>query len=116
MIPRDEPLERHLTDLAAEAAGYMIPGPEGKPVPDDRGLRRYADYRTAPGGLRRGVDWDQEADEEIADLANYLVWGVIQVYDAYLDGDPEATRQYERRMRALVRCVQAWHDLHTEAH
>jgi len=104
--PRHPALERHLTDLAAQAAA----------LPDDRGLRAYADYRTLPGHLRDNADWDQEAAEEIADLANYLVWGCIEVYDRHLAGDPVATAKFERRMRALVRCVQAWHELHTDAH
>lgn len=112
MIPRNEPLERKLTMLACQAAGkFSADGTTG----DDRGLRAFADARTLPGGLR-DVDWDIEAREEIADLANYAVWGVIQVYPGYLAGDPDATRHYERRMRTLVRCVQAWHELHTEAH
>lgn len=112
MIPRNEPLERQLTMLACKAAGYFTPdGLEGY----DHGLRAFADSRTLPGGLR-DVDWDVEAGEEIADLANYLVWGVIQVYPAHLAGDPDASRHYERRMRSLVRCIQLWHELHTEAH
>jgi hypothetical protein len=111
LIPRDLPLERHLTLLAAEAGGHVT-----SDGPTDHGLRRYADQRTWPGGLRHGMDWDTEAYEEIADLANYLVWGVIQVYDKYVAGDPEATRHYERRMRALVKCLDTWTALRTEAH
>jgi hypothetical protein len=103
---RDPLLERHLTDLAARAAG----------LPNDRGLRAFADRRTHPGGVRIGADWDQEAAEEIADCANYLAWGCIETYDGYLAGEPVATARFERRLRALRRQVESWHELFTDAH
>jgi hypothetical protein len=113
---RDPGLERQLTDLAALAAGYRKPGPVGRLVADDHGLRDYADHRTHPGPLRTPRDWDQEAREEMADCANYLVWGLVEDYDGYVAGEPVATARFERRLRALVKQVESWRDLHTEAH
>lgn len=106
MRPRDLPLERHITDLAARAAG----------LPSDRGLRHFADRRAWPGGVRTPRDWDQEAAEEIADCSSYLLWGCIEEYDGYLAGEPVATARFERRLRALRRQVESWHELFTDAH
>lgn len=106
MTERDVALERHLTNLAAVAAG----------LPNDRGLRAFADARCLPGPIRTPRNWDQEAAEELADCANYLVWGLIEDYDAYAAGEPEGTARFERRLRALRRVVEAWADLLTEAH
>ena len=103
---RDLPLERHLTDLAARAAG----------LPNDRGLRAFADARCIPGPIQTPRDWDQEAAEEIADCANYLAWGLIEDHPGYLAGEPVATARFERRLRALRRQVESWHELFTDAH
>lgn len=105
MRPRDRVLERHLDSLAVRAAGRR----------HDGGLSRYAAARAHPGGVRAGLDADREAAEELADAWNYLRWGIEQVWGAYLAGDPDAARVYERRMRALVGVLNVWHDLHTPA-
>lgn len=106
MTARDLPLERHLTELAATAAG----------LPNDRGLRAFADRRAWPGGIRTPRDWDQEAAEEIADCSSYLTWGLVEDHPGYLAGEPVATARFERRMRALMRIVEAWVELFTDAH
>lgn len=106
MRDRDLPLERHITHLAARAAE----------LPNDRGLRKFADHRSHPGGVRTDANWDQEAAEEIADCANYLVWACIEDFPGYLAGEPVATARFERRLRALRRQVESWHELHTDAH
>lgn len=104
---RNPALERYLTDLAAQAAGLT----------DDRGLRAFADHRAHPGGIRPGRDWDIEIAEEIADGAgNYAIWALEEDYVGYMAGEPDATARFERRLRTLVRLMQAWHELHTEAH
>lgn len=100
--PRDHAVERDLIDLAARAAGYS----------DDGGLIAYAEHRAMPGGVRVGVDWDQEAREELADASHYLRWGIQTVYAGFLAGDLEAGEAYERRMRALAGVIRAWHELH----
>lgn len=106
MRERDLALERHLINLAALAAS----------LPDDRGLHRFANARCMPGPVRTPRDWDQEAAEELADCANYLVWGLIEDYDGYVEGEAVSTARFERRLRTLRRVVEAWADLLTEAH
>lgn len=103
--PRDLSLERELTLLAARAAGHE----------SDYGLRKYADARSMPGGVRTGIDWDEEAGAEVGDAANYLVWGIIEVYERVEAGDPVALDLYERRMRTLSALIECWRQLLTEA-
>lgn len=104
---RNLPLEREVTLTAAKAVGLAHASVS---------LRDFADARCMPGPIRLPRDWDQEAAEEIADCANYLVWALTEDYAGYLSGEPEPTARFERRMRALSRLVEAWHDLMTEAH
>lgn len=68
----------------------------------------FADARAAPGGVRENLDAVQEICEELADAANYAVWGIEAVYDRMLAGDSEATAVYERLMRSLSAIVAAW--------
>lgn len=101
--PRDSGLEAHLRDIAVHASG----------LPNDGGLAAFADMRAHPGGVRAHMDPDRECAEELADAWNYLRWGIEQVWDAYLLGDPDAARTYERRMRAMVALLAAWYALHS---
>lgn len=104
--PRDKPLEQRILALASEAGGHQ----------GDHGLWSYANHRAFPGGIRANLDSDQEAREELADCANYLTWGLVRDYEAYEQGQPEATDRFERRLRTLKHVVDAWYDLHTGAH
>jgi hypothetical protein len=101
-VERDPRLERHLVDLAARAAGLN----------GDLGLNAYAESRAWPGPVRDGLDWDDEARQELGDCRSYLCWGVQETYRRVLDGDPDALDPYERRMRALSSLTRTWHDLH----
>jgi hypothetical protein len=103
--PRDVTLERELTQLAALAGGNAT----------DYGLRDYADSRAWPGGVRRDLDCDREALEELADCASYLVWGIVPLLEAVHAGVPDALDKYERRMRALSALIVCWRELLTEA-
>jgi hypothetical protein len=103
--PRDVGLERELTRLAALAGGNAT----------DYGLRDYADSRAWPGGVRRDLDCDREALEELADCASYLVWGIVPLLEAVHAGVPDALDKYERRMRALSALIVCWRELLTEA-
>jgi hypothetical protein len=104
-VDRDPRLERELVDLAARAASLS----------GDHGLSAYAEHRAWPGPVRDGLDWDQEAREELADCRSYLCWGIQEVHARMLAGDPVAADLYERRMRALSAVVKAWHELHRDA-
>lgn len=94
---RDIPLERHLIELAARAAGF----------PDDGGLRNYADARTMPGPIRER-EFKQDTGEEIADLANYCSWEIQKQWPGFLAGEPAACREYARYMDILRLTVMAW--------
>lgn len=96
--PRRKDLERDLVDVASRATGLS----------GDAGLWEFADKRAAPGGVREGLDAVQEIAEELADACNYCVWGIERVYEQMLEGDSEATAQYERLMRCLSSVVAAW--------
>lgn len=96
--PRDPAAERAYTDLAARAIGLT----------GDRGLRAYADWRCAPGGVRVGCDWVAELREEIGDAANYAPWALEELEAAYGAGDPEAAAEYARVLRAFSHVVAAW--------
>lgn len=102
-MDRDLPLERHLLDIAARAAG----------LPGDHGLRAFADTRTPLAPVILPRDFDREAREEIADGANYLTWGVQETYAQVLAGESGACSDYERRMRTLSLLASAWHAIHT---
>ncbi len=103
---RDIAREHRLVNVAAESADLHRIGAE---------LNAYADQRALPGGVRTLADWDDETAQELADARNYLVWGIEQVYEAANAGDEEASRDYERRMRALVAVVRAYYELTTPA-
>jgi len=108
---RNPEIEAHLMDVAARAAGRVTPEGGG----DDLGLGAFAASRVWPGGIRTEVDWDREAREEAADLANYLMFAMQQDFAGYLRGESEASARYERRMRTLKTLVVLWWDLHTVA-
>ncbi len=110
--PRNVARERALTELAAEAAGFLSSTPEGLQVGDDGGLRAFADGRAQPGGVRYdGRDFDREVQEELADAGNYLVWSLVPEYESVVAGESRASSDYARRMRALSAVVEAWHAL-----
>jgi hypothetical protein len=113
--PRARALERHLTALAAQAAGFIDTAPDGSCVGDTLGLDGFADARAWPGGVRCDLDGDREAAEEYADARNYHVWTIERIYQRFLDGEPSAAEVYERHMRALSHLLAAWHALHTPA-
>jgi hypothetical protein len=102
MVPRDLDREAYFMDLAARAAGF----------PHDGGLSRLSDLRAWPEGVRQGMDWDDEARAELADGRSYLLWGMLPFYEGYLQGEPDATIQVERRLRALSHLISAWMALH----
>ena len=110
-VDRDLWHERHLTDMAARAAGFFKTGPLGTPVGDTGGLDDFADARAWSGGVRANIDADRETLEELADARHYLVWGIQQVHDDYLAGDAQAQDTWQRRMRALRAVIEAWHAL-----
>lgn len=109
---RDIPLERHLAELAAEAAGFAVPDPErpGRMKGEDGGLRKFADARTQPGPIRER-HFFQDAGEEIADLANYATWQAQKHYPGYLAGDPEHADEFARYMDVLAGAVTLWRRL-----
>lgn len=102
MFRRDQELEETLTLIAARAAG-VDPSVA-------RSLTIFSNSRIAPGGVR-DIPMDPEAQEEISDCRNYLVWGIQPIYRRMQTGDPQACNDYGRRMRALSRQVLAWQDL-----
>lgn len=103
--PRNIPLERELTALAAQAAGHET----------DYGLRDFADARAWPGGVRKDLDCTREIAEEISDASNYAVWGIERIYDRVLAGDPAVLDDYERLMRAHAKIIEAWRELLRES-
>lgn len=111
-IGRNIPLERELAGLAAQAAGFTKPGPDGRPAGDDGGLRAFADRRAWGCGVREDLEPLRETGEELADASSYLIWGIVRIYPAYLAGDPDAAQEYGRHMRALSLVIAAWHALH----
>lgn len=102
--PRNIDLERMLTEQAAIAAGGVGPVPDG-------GLVALSEARAWPGGVRRNVNWTREGQEEGADWRWYLLQPVIENWDAYLAGDPEACDIVARHMNALMLIIKAWHAL-----
>jgi hypothetical protein len=103
--PRDVALERSLTVLAAQAAGF---------TDGTHGLDDFADQRAHPGGVRVR-DLERDVLEELADARNYCVWVIEPLWEAHLAGDPEASATVERCLRALAGVVRAWREMHTEA-
>ena len=103
-LPRDLNLERTLTDIAARSAG-LSPSVASS-------LCGYSDARAEPGAVRQR-DMDEETRQELGDGRNYLLWGIQPIYDLVIAGDPQASADYERRMRTLARLTQAWAELHT---
>lgn len=70
-------------------------------------LTRFADDRALPGGVRIGLDGDQEAAEELADARNYLIWSIQ---------DAETSEDRERRRRALRHVTSAYRELRGTGH
>jgi hypothetical protein len=77
-------------------------------LPRDRDLERRL--------LQLACDAGGHPSEELADCSSYLTWGLVRDHAGYMAGEPDATARFERRLRALVHVVDAWRDLHTEAH
>jgi hypothetical protein len=103
--PRDQALERELTQISALAGGNA----------DDHGLRDFADARAWPGGWRRNLDALRESCEEVADASNYLLAEATRVYAAAQAGDPEAMDDYEWAMRNHSIAVTLWRNLLTRS-
>jgi len=120
-VQRDPAHERHLTEIAAEAAGYQrhevkIAGVvfESTPheVPD--GLSRFAHHRAHPGPVRVGDrDFLLEIAEELADARNYCCWLVQKLLPDVMAGDVAAAEDYGRAMSTLQHLTRAWEALHT---
>lgn len=111
---RPLPLEHELVDIAAAAAGMPAPRP-GKRHPVVAQLDDFAERRTHPGPVRAGDrDLELEAAEELADCRNYLAWAAALARPGLLAGDHDATRRYDRAMRALSAVTVAWRELHTD--
>ena len=70
---RDPDLERGLVAEAAKAAG----------VADTDALVAFAQRRAGPLQVRNFMarDFDLEIREELADAANYCVWGILQAQE-----------------------------------
>jgi hypothetical protein len=106
---RDIPLERHLTDIAAQAAGFTRS--DGlNVVGDDGGLRAFADQRTMPGPIRER-HFRQDAGEEIADLLNYAQWQAQKHYEGYVAGESGHSDEFARYMDIAALAIKAWHRL-----
>lgn len=103
--PRDLADERRIALLAAEAGSLRAEVAES--------LHQYADSRTAPGGIRLGLDWVEEARQEIGDGFNYFVWLIQELLSSVEAGDQEALDVYTRAMGALQGLMIAWQRLHT---
>jgi len=100
-MPRNPERERELVSIAARSVGLS----------GDAGLWEFANARALPGGVRTNLNARQEIAEEVADGANYACWGIERVYDRMLEGDSEATAEYERLMRCLSYLSAAWNAL-----
>lgn len=117
-LARDFDAERRLLDLAGEAAGYSPQRIAGQVVernPTVVQLESFAATRAHPGGilLPPGRDLLVEGAEEIADCAgNYFLWEAVRCESGLAIGDHERTVRYDRAMRALVRQIQSWAELH----
>jgi hypothetical protein len=98
--PRNLPLERQITDMAAKAVDASW---DGGPLSD------YAHERAAPfGGVRTNLDWRREVKEELADARNYICWGLEEVWEAYEAGDVLAGEQVVHGLTALSGVLRAW--------
>ena len=118
IIPRNIAAEQRLLDLAGEAAGYAPRRVAHQVVernPTVVQLENFAASRAHPGGilLPPGRDLLVEGAEEIADCAgNYFLWEAVRCESGLAIGDHERTVRYDRAMRALVRQIQSWGELH----
>lgn len=99
--PRNPAAEREIVELAGRAAG----------LPDAVGesLWRYANGRCAPGPVRLGLDWKDEARQELGDASNYLAWW-IEALEAR--GDDEALEDRACALHVLSAVLLAWQRLH----
>lgn len=92
---RNQQLERELVEYAA------------KGITDPQHFLLHMQTRSGfSTTVRVGVDWLQEAREELADLGNYLVWWLQERPD-----HPEV----ERKLTALARAAEAYGLLDEEA-
>ena len=107
-MERDQNDERSLTAQAAVAAQ----------VPFSRHQSQRSGSRPgAPGPveLDRSVSLPVEADQEAADLRNYLVWWRQSLEPRLVAGDPAAAREDLRAARALAALLALWSELHPES-
>lgn len=97
--PRDLTIENEVAKLASPFGVELA------------GIDVLAKKRALPGGIRADLDFDREAQEELADAWNYLTWKCVLHYEAWLEGDPDAADEIQRRVHALRKLVQAWRAL-----
>ena len=98
-MERDQNDERSLTAQAAVAAQV--------PASVATSLSALAAARALPGPV--------EADQEAADLRNYLVWWRQSLEPRLAAGDPAAAREDLRAARALAALLTLWSELHPES-
>ena len=108
-MERDQNQERSLTAQAAVAAQV--------PASVAASLSALAAARALPGPveLDRSVSLPVEADQEAADLRNYLVWWRQSLEQRLAAGDPAAAREDLRAARALAALLTLWSELHPES-
>lgn len=95
-------------NLAIENEIARLITPDGS---DLAGIDVLAKKRALPGGIRIDLDYDQEAAEELADAWNYLLWGSVILYQAWLEGHVWAADLIQRRLHALRKLVEVWRAL-----
>lgn len=102
---RDKRSEREIGLLAVRAAE----------LPDvvAESLWRYADSRCLPGRIREGLDWKDEARQELGDAFNYFVWDAQEQRALADAGDDGALEEYGRSLFALSALMVVWQRLHT---
>ena len=95
----DIALARQLTELVANAAGVPAAA---------EGLNAYGEYRLTNTNGDRNPEL-----AKLGELRNLLIAGIEPYWEGYLAGDPDCSREYERRMRALKGVMDAWIALHS---
>ncbi len=109
-MKRNQLDERSLTATAAESAQV--------PLSAATSLSDFADSRALPGEVLlkdRPVSLPVEADQEAADLRNYLVWWRQSLQPRLRDGDPAAREEDLRAARAMIFLLALWSELHPES-
>ena len=98
-MERNFQLERHLIQVAAQAAGLA----------HDCGFASFRD--TSPPSI---TSWDAESDTRryLAAARDTLVMSLCDSYTLVVSGDPDASETHTRRMRALTGLIEAWRGLH----